>query len=408
MAKVNPSAASLRLSPRLALTYAAVTSAMFSAGATVPTPIFRLYQENLGLSPAMVTLVFATYAFSLLAALLTVGSLSDHLGRKPVALAALLANLGTMTAFYHADSAASLIGARAMQGFANGAAITTLAAAVLDLNPVRGQMVNGVTPFAGLAAGAGLAGVLASFAPMPTQLVYLVMIGLTLLLILPLALMPETVSRKPGAWASLKPQVRIPEAARGPLFRITPINIAGWGVNGLYFSLMPAVVRSATGIGSPLVGGLVVATIALASTAAVVGLRAWDAARLLNTFVALLVPGIGLTLFGVQIGALGLMFVGTVFSGVAIGAGFLGILRTILPRAEAHERAGLLSAYFLQSYLALSVPAMLVGAAVPYVGLTNAATIYGGVAIVLALASFAALRSAPVPSAKICPEGNLE
>ena len=151
-----------------------------------------------------------------------------------------------------------------------------------------------------------------------------------------------------------------------------------------------------------------VATIALASTAAVIALRAWEASRLLNAFVALLVPGIGLTLFGVQIGALGLMFAGTVFSGVAIGAGFLGILRTILPRAEAHERAGLLSAYFLQSYLALSVPAMLVGAAVPYVGLTNAATIYGGVAIVLALASFAALRSAPVPSAKVCPEGNLE
>lgn len=151
-----------------------------------------------------------------------------------------------------------------------------------------------------------------------------------------------------------------------------------------------------------------VATIALASTAAVIGLRAWDATRLLNTFVALLVPGIGLTLFGVQVGALTLMFVGTLFSGVAIGAGFLGILRTILPRAEAHERAGLLSAYFLQSYLALSVPAMLVGAAVPYVGLTNAATIYGGVAIVLALASFAALRNAPVPRPKTCPQGGVD
>lgn len=405
MAEVKIPAARLRLSPRFAVAYAAAASAMFSAGATVPTPIFRLYQEAFALSSGMVTVIFAAYALSLLAALLVAGSLSDHIGRKPLMLVALLGNLATMSAFFAAESAEALIVARVLQGAFNGLAISTLAATVLDLTRERGALINAVTPFVGLAAGAILGGGFAAFAPDPMRLVYAAMLGLTALFLLPLVPMPETTDGKPGALASLRPRVRVPRAAAGALWRITPLNVAGWGLNGLYFSLMPAIVRDTTGIGSPLIGGLVVATIALASTAGVLGLRGWSPDRLLKTFVALLVPGVGLTLLGVQAGNLALMAAGTLFSGVAIGGGFLGVLRTILPRAGAHERAGLLSAYFVQSYLALSVPAMLVGWAAPRVGLSTAATVYGVVAIAAALGSHLLLRGfdfAPEPVSRSC------
>jgi MFS family permease len=59
-----------------------------------------------------VTTIFAVYAFSLLAALLTVGSLSDYVGRRPVILAALVLNAAAMMLFIRADSAAALIEAR--------------------------------------------------------------------------------------------------------------------------------------------------------------------------------------------------------------------------------------------------------------------------------------------------------
>lgn len=51
------------------------------ATASAPSPIYPLYRERWGLSVTMLTVVFAVYVVGLLGALLTVGSLSDHLGR---------------------------------------------------------------------------------------------------------------------------------------------------------------------------------------------------------------------------------------------------------------------------------------------------------------------------------------
>jgi MFS family permease len=51
-------------------------------------PIYPQYRERWGFSVTM--LIFAVYVAGLLGALLTVGSLSDHLGRRPVLAATLL------------------------------------------------------------------------------------------------------------------------------------------------------------------------------------------------------------------------------------------------------------------------------------------------------------------------------
>ena len=59
--------------------------------ASTPTPIYRLYQETLGLTPLAITLIFAIYSLTMVAAFLTVARLSDFVGRKPMILAALSA-----------------------------------------------------------------------------------------------------------------------------------------------------------------------------------------------------------------------------------------------------------------------------------------------------------------------------
>lgn len=73
-------------SNRSSLWFLAITLLSFLAASTAPTPLYHLYQDQLHFSAAVLTLIFGVYALSLLAALLTVGSLSDHLGRKPVIL----------------------------------------------------------------------------------------------------------------------------------------------------------------------------------------------------------------------------------------------------------------------------------------------------------------------------------
>jgi hypothetical protein len=152
-----------------------------------------------------------------------------------------------------------------VQGFATGFAATTLGATILDTDSNRAPVLNSVTAFAGLSAETLGGGVLITFAPAREKLVYIVLLALTVIEITLLWFMAETSVLKPGALASLIPRVRVrvPPKARATFMSITPVHIASWALGGSYFSLMPAVVRVATGATLPIVGSLVVATLTL-------------------------------------------------------------------------------------------------------------------------------------------------
>jgi MFS family permease len=111
------------LSPPIAyaLAGAIIGLALFASG--TPSPIYGIYRELWGFSPLVLTLVYATYAFGVLAALLLAGRLSDDVGRRPVLLAALGTLMATTVIFMVADSVAWLFVARGIQGLATGAAL---------------------------------------------------------------------------------------------------------------------------------------------------------------------------------------------------------------------------------------------------------------------------------------------
>jgi MFS family permease len=92
----------------------------FSASGAAPTPLYQEYQSHFGITPFMITVIFAAYVLCLLLALLTVGSLSDYIGRRPAILAALTLNVLAMILFMTAGSAAALIVARAHTGIRDG------------------------------------------------------------------------------------------------------------------------------------------------------------------------------------------------------------------------------------------------------------------------------------------------
>src|ERR1700755_336125 len=59
-------------------------------GGTLPVPLYVLWEKQMGFGPLGVTVVFVAYVVGTLAALLVLGDLSDHVGRRIVlALAAL-------------------------------------------------------------------------------------------------------------------------------------------------------------------------------------------------------------------------------------------------------------------------------------------------------------------------------
>jgi len=375
---------------------AVITAMTFSACGAAPTPLYHQYQENFGLTPFMLTVIFAAYVLSLLAALLTVGSVSDYIGRRPSILVALSLNVVAMVMFIAADSAAALIAARAAQGFATGLATATLGAIILDTDRSRGPVLNSITAFGGLTVGSLGAAALVTYAPDPQQLVYLVLLAMSAVEAAVLWYMPETAAGKSGALASLQPHVYVPVEARRALAQVTPVTIASWALGGFYFSLMPSLVRAATGVTVPMVGGLVVGALTFSGAVMVVLLRNVSAGRILVRGIPALALGVAITLLGVQAQLVGLMLIGTIVSGIGFGAAFSGAMKSVMPLAQAHERAGLLSAFYVEGYLSFSLPAILAGLLAPVTGLPIAADIYGSAVILLAIASLIAMvRSRP-------------
>lgn len=379
-------------SNRASLWFLAITLLSFLAASTAPTPLYHLYQEQLQFSAAILTLIFAVYALSLLVALLTVGSLSDHLGRKPVIFTAVLLNIVAMLLFIQADSVAWLISARVLQGFATGMATAVLSATLLDTDRQQGALINSVAPLIGMALGGMGCGLLAEFAPAPLHLTYWLLLVLFVMQGLYVWRLPESVSRQPGAWASLRPTLHVPVQARSTLWRVLPLNTATWALGGFYASLAPSLVRTATGSTSNLIGGATVAVLTLTGASMIFILRNRPAGNALQLGAGCLATGVALILLGAHDASLPLFFLGTLVAGCGFGAGFLGALRSVVPLALPHERAGLMSAYYVLSYLAFCLPSLLAGNLTRTFGLVMTTDGYGVVLIILALGAWLAHR----------------
>jgi hypothetical protein len=375
------------LSTRATTIFAVITAISFSATSSAPTPLYHLYQQSMQLSALSITLIFASYAFAMLAAFLTVARLSDYVGRRPMIFTALLLNALALVIFITADAAWALILARVVQGIATGIAMTSLGAAILDTDRQNGAVYNSVTALLGLMLGTLVAGILVTWAPLPTQLIYIVLLAVSLIEAAVLLVTPETTTGKAGALKVLVPHVGVPAAALPALIRLIPINVASWALGGFYLSLMPTVVSVATGATSVFIGAAVVSVLMLTASVTVLALRKISPTRVLMVATTGLGLGIAVTLGGIYLQSAVVMILGTIIAGIGFGSAYAGNLRTLLPLAGDHERAGLLAAYFVESYIAFAVPAIIAGLLVPVIGLVSTSYLYGAVLIGMALVS---------------------
>ena len=378
--------------------------------ASAPSPLYVVYQQRWGFSAGTLTLVFAVYAVGLLGAIVTVGGLSDHVGRRPVLATALALEAVAMVAFLSAGDVAGLLLARVLQGLATGAATGAISAALVDLQPAHsprlGALVNSIVPTAGLAVGAVATGLLVQYAPAPTTLVFAGLAAAFVVLAAVVLMLPETVGRRAGALASLRPRVAVPRHARREFAAGLPALVATWAVGGLYLSLGPSLAVGVLHVANHLVGGLVVATLMASGAAASFAARDGAPARVKVVGATVLAAGTLVTLVGLEAGSVPAFFVGTAVAGAGFGAAFLGTFRSLASLAGPAERAELFAAVYAVAYLAFSVPAVLAGLAVRSAGLLPTATVYGAVVVTLAAAAalLATRRRTPVsaPTAP-CP-----
>lgn len=380
----------------------------FLGASAAPTPLYSTYASEWHFSAITTTVVFGIYAVAVLLALLVFGRLSDHIGRRPVLLGAIVVQMAATVAFLAADGVPGLIVARVVQGVATGAAAGAFGAALIDLDQDRGTLVNAIAAPAGTGLGALVAGLVVQFLPAPTHLVYVLLLALFAAQLVGVLAMRETVTPAVGAVRSLVPEFRVPGHARHALLIATPALIAAWALPSFFASLGPGLVRTLSDSDSVLLGGLPLFLLGFGAAIATFALRNVAPERVMLTGAGGIAVGVALTLGAVALSSAPLFFVTITLAGLGFGAAFQGGVRTVVPLARPHERAGLLSVVYIVSYLALGVPAMLGGLlAVHNADLPATAREYGLAVIALALLAAFGLLTRRTAAPVMAPSNEL-
>src|SRR5215212_9446613 len=190
-------------------------------GTTLPTPLYPLFQERYSFDELLVTVIFAIYAFGVIAGLILFGGLSDTVGRKPLLLLGLAFSAANAVLFLFAESLVPIYVARIVSGFSAGIFTGTATAFLVDLAPEgrrrSATLVAVIVNLGGLGCGALLSGVLADVAAYPLRTPFAVDLALLVPATLGLLLTPETVKRR--ALRIRLQRLGIPPEVRGVFVR---------------------------------------------------------------------------------------------------------------------------------------------------------------------------------------------
>jgi MFS family permease len=349
-----------------------------------------VYQAKWHFQTSTLTVIFGVYAVALLASLLTVGGLSDFVGRRPVLMGAFGLLTAGMIVFACAQGVAWLFAGRIMQGLAAGASIGTLSAGIIELAPPGRQrlatLLNALIPSIGLGLGALVAGAFAEWAPDPTVLVYLAVAAAVATLVVLIAFAPESEQPRGGALKSLTPRVRIAAPVRSAFLQAVPSLFAPWAQMGLTLSLLVSVTSARFGVTNRFEAGLVV--VAVCAAGALAGFALRDSTPSGSTMLGSvgLIVGIPVTLAGLRADILSLFILGSIVGGLGLGASLSGSIRTLSVLPAPQERGEFFAGVYVVGYLAFSIPAVAAGFAAVHVGLLRTTYVYGVGVTLLALA----------------------
>jgi MFS family permease len=370
----------------------AFTFALTMMGTTLPTPMYVIYQERFGFSITMSTVIFAMYAFGVLAALLAFGRWSDTLGRRPLLLAGLAAAISSDVVFLVADNTGTLLVGRVLSGVSAGIFVGTATAAVVEAAPTawrsRAALLATAANIGGLGLGPLVAGALVDWLPWEVHLAFIVHLVLSLVAVVLVWWVAETVDVVPGSRPAFQ-RLAVPARVRTTFIGAGIASFAGFAVMGLFVAVSPRFVAQALTDPSPAFEGLVVFTVFGASVVAQVVLKRASTTLAVNAGCALLAVGMLLLVWGLQAQSVPLIVLAAITAGAGQGLSFSKGLAAVLAKVDPHERAGVTSAFFVVAYVAISLPVIGEGLAAQHWGLTTAGTSFS--AAVAGLAALALL-----------------
>ena len=333
------------------------------AFATLPSPLYGLYRERDGLSTLTITIVYAIWAASTIAALIAVPYVAQRIGRRGVMLASVTTMIAAAAVLAAWKALPGLLVGRLLTGVAVGLAAGTAITYLIELrlradpkaSPGPAQTIGTSVNVGALGIGPLVAGCLAAWVSHPLTLPYLVWIALGAVALVGLAAAPET-----GA----------PTAARAPFSVRIPApagaaTMAAFAANGLFAGLSGLFLATTFHNASHALAG---ATLFIVFTAGVLSQLA--TARLRAPFVFALgtfsmLVGLVLLVTSVRLSSpsLALFLVSGGLIGAGAGAVFKGTTGLVLAETAPENRVAMTAELLIALFVGLSVPVIGAGIA---------------------------------------------
>jgi len=340
-----------------------------------------------------------------LAGLLVLGRWSDGAGRRPALLAGLGCAAVSAVCFLLANGLPLLLVGRFLSGICAGLFTSAATVALVELGGrgIAPALAATVCNMLGLGLGPLIAGLLALVAPAPLRTTYVV----HLVLLVPAALLlllrvPETA---PGRrHYDVRPQrLSVPPETRAVFLPASVGGFAGFLVLGFFSGVTPAVLGGELDVHNPLVIGVVVFSVLLASAVGQACLPLFPARRALPIACGLLVAGSVVIAVSVAVAALWVLLLGSAVAGFGQGLTLRSGVTAVTAASPADQRGAITATLFFVYYIAISVPVIGTGLLAQLRGIETAGISAAVVAAVIALlAMVAGLRLArqPVPEAQ--------
>ncbi|MFE6236136.1 MFS transporter [Cellulosimicrobium sp. NPDC057862] len=375
----------------------AVAAVMFAVawGGNEFTPLLVMYREVGHFSAVTVDALLAAYVLGIVPALLLGGPLSDRYGRRPLLLpAAPIALVGSLVLAAGESSAALLATGRVLCGVALGLVMAvgttwvkelTDAAAAASGVPDGGSGARraGLALTLGFLVGAGVAAVLAQWAPWPTHTAYLLHGVLAVAAGVWVLGVPETrVSPDGAARGRLRDDLRVPAVAHRRFLRVV-VPVAPWvfGCAGSAYAVLPGLVSASAGSAPIAFSGLMtVLGLGCGVGIQVLGrlIDTRHSARASVVAMSIVVVGMG---FGAYASArldLPTALVAAMVLGAGYGLALVAGLSEVQRIATPDDLAGLTAVYYSLTYIGFCVPVALAALSVRW---TYTQMFLGGLAI---------------------------
>ncbi|GGJ88441.1 MFS transporter [Lentibacillus kapialis] len=357
-------------------------------GTTLPTPLYPIYGDTFGLSPLMITIIYAFYAIGVIGALLVFGHLSDHIGRRYILIPGVILSAASSLVFLFAGGITLLFIGRILSGLSAGLFTSTATATLVNLAPrhkqAKASMIASGVNMLGLGLGPLLAGVLAQFFTYPMRLVFVVDFAILVPAFIAIWFMPEPVKVKQKVQLKIQ-KLSVPSEVRVTFIRAVIPVFAGFSMLGLFTAVSPTFLQKVLHFDNKAILGVIVFLAFCASAVGQLLLINTSDHIVLKAGSAVLIIGAMFVGIALQSRSLMILLVGAIVSGVGQAFSFRAGLASVNAKTSSRERGEVTSSFFTIAYIALSIPVVGVGLLAKWTGIQVAGIVFSIVIALLAL-----------------------